>query len=84
MNETCFEVQTTELHRAREVLEKCPGVVGVEPSGAVLHLFLAPSVTSPEALRSTLASRGLERAVFRQIVPSLEDVFIALVRKAAK
>jgi ABC-2 type transport system ATP-binding protein len=84
MEETCFEVQTTDLRAAREILEKSPGVVGVEPAGAVLHLFLSPSKTSAEVLRATLAARGLEGAVLRQIVPSLEDVFIALVRKAAK
>jgi hypothetical protein len=43
--------------------------------GIDLHLFLNPSVTSPEKL---LAITPFE---FQKIPPSLEDVFIALVRR---
>jgi hypothetical protein len=40
-----------------------------------LHLFLNPKITSVEALAS---SAGFE---FQEILPSLEDVFIAHIRK---
>jgi hypothetical protein len=42
-------------------------------------VFVNPDRTSPEKLRDEA-----EGAEFRQIVPALEDVFIALVRKAEK
>ncbi len=47
----------------------------MQPAGADLHLFLDPNVTSPERL-AQVTPFG-----FRPIVPSLEDVFIALARK---
>jgi hypothetical protein len=43
--------------------------------GADLHLFFDPQVTSTEKLNA------LTPFEYQQIEPSLEDVFIALVRK---
>lgn len=77
MEEVCYEVIVDERREARQFLEQQPGVVSVEASGPVIHLFLNPSVTSPEKLNNALG-----RGEFTQIVPSLEDVFIALIRKA--
>ncbi len=80
--ETCCEVQARGRRAAKEFLEGCPGVVSVEPSGAALHLFLNPSETSAQDLERMAVDKGLGSVAFRQIVPSLEDVFIALIRKA--
>lgn len=76
MPEECYEVAARDRQAAREQLARQPGVVSVEPSGATLHLFLDPAVTSVERLRATAPG-----AEFRRITPSLEDVFIAQVRK---
>jgi len=81
MEEACYEVQTPQQRAAKQMLQGAEGVVSVEPSGAVLHLFLAPGKTSAEKLQSELNSRNLGPAVFREIAPSLEDVFIALIHK---
>jgi hypothetical protein len=75
-------VQTAGPRAAIDALRGLPGVVSVEPSGAVLHLFLAPALASTESLRQAIAGKGMPEVGFRQIEPSLEDVFIALVRKA--
>ena len=40
--------------------------------------------TSPEELSRKLAQDGHGPAVFQRIIPSLEDIFIAQVRKAEK
>jgi ABC-2 type transport system ATP-binding protein len=82
VEEICYEVVVEDRRAARQILENRPGVVSVEPAGATLHAFLAPSRTSPEDLTQALAEAGLGAAQFNPIVPSLEDVFIALVRKA--
>ena len=81
MEEACYEVQTPQQRAAKQALQGAEGVVSVEPSGAVLHLFLAPGKTSAEKLQSELNSRNLGPAAFREIAPSLEDVFIALIHK---
>ena len=63
-------------HRAtRDALQRQPGVLTVQPMGTELHLFLDPAVTSPAKLQAVTPFE------YQQIQPSLEDVFIALVRK---
>ena len=53
-------------------------MLSVEASGPALHLFLNAGETRPR--NSTRLGARLQ-AEFRQIAPSLEDVFIALIRK---
>jgi ABC-2 type transport system ATP-binding protein len=82
MEEVCYEVQAPNQRAAKQVLQSAGGVVSVELSGASLHLFLSPAKTSVEALQNTLNNQNLGSAVFRPIVPSLEDVFIAMIHKS--
>lgn len=82
LEEYCYRVETQDQRAAREFLRSQPGVLGVEPSGAKLHLFVIPGETTAEALQLALNERGLPATEFERIVPSLEDVFIGLVRKA--
>jgi len=77
--EACYEVQGCDHRAARNILQKIEGVVSAEPFGAALHVFIS-SRTSPEALTKELDQAGLGTASFRSITPSLEDVFIAMVR----
>ncbi len=79
--EACYEVDAPDRRAARELLDHQPGVLSVESSGPVLHLFLRPHETSADQLRAAIAAAGLGEARFDRITPSLEDVFIALVRK---
>jgi ABC-2 type transport system ATP-binding protein len=74
LEEICYEVSGPDAHAGRETLERVPGVLSVEPAGATLHLFAAPSVSPAELER--VAGRPVHR-----ITPSLEDVFIAVIRK---
>ena len=80
--EECYEVRVSDMRRGKEILDRVPGVVSVEPAGSSLHLFLAPVLTSTEALEKAMAAAGFGSTAFRKIVPSLEDAFIALIRKS--
>ncbi len=73
--EACYRITSTDHRRTREILEHQPGVLTVQPMGMEMHLFLDPAATSPEKLVS------LTPFEYQKIQPSLEDVFIALVRK---
>jgi ABC-2 type transport system ATP-binding protein len=75
LDETCYQIRSSNNRALRERLTKEAGVLTAEPSGAYLHLFLNPKITSVEALASK------EQFEFEEILPSLEDVFIALIRK---
>lgn len=81
LSEVCYEVSTDDRRAVRKIVEKQKGVLSAEASGPVLHLFLEPDQTSPEKLRSELNKAGINDVTFREISPSLEDVFIALIRK---
>jgi len=82
MQENCYELKVRNQRAARELLHGAEGVLSVEPSGATLHLFLEPGLTSLEAIERQLNQQDMGPAAFRRIVPSLEDVFIAMVRRA--
>jgi ABC-2 type transport system ATP-binding protein len=73
--ETVYLITSNDHRKTMSMLEGQPGVLAVQPAGADLHLFIDPKVTSPERL-GQVTPFG-----FRPIVPSLEDVFIALARK---
>ncbi len=75
LTEQVFLLNSEDHRKTIAALEKQPGVLTVQPTGADLHLFLDPQLTSPEKLA------GITPFAFRPILPSLEDVFIALMRK---
>jgi ABC-2 type transport system ATP-binding protein len=76
----CFSVQAADLRAARRHLRAQPGVLGAEPAGAALHLYLAPEGDAG-ALTAGLDQAGLGPARLRGIEPALEDIFIALVKR---
>ena len=75
LEEHVYLLMSPDHRKTIEVLEKQPGVLTVQPSGADLHLFVDEKVTSAEKLAEVTPFS------FRPIVPSLEDVFIALSRR---
>lgn len=81
LEEVCYEVAVEDPRAAREFLSGQPGVLSVEASGPALHLFLESSQNSPARLKGALEAAGIGDSRFTVIAPSLEDVFIALIRK---
>jgi hypothetical protein len=74
----CYEVAGSGLRGVREPLGRVPGVLTVEPTGAVLHAFADPSVPI-ELLQDAAPGTSI-----RAIAPSLEDVFIAHIRRSQR
>lgn len=75
LTEAVYQIQVKDAQKTIEALQSQPGVLTIQPAGADLHLFLDPQATSPERLAEVVPF------AFRPIVPSLEDVFIALSQK---
>ncbi len=75
-HEVCYAIEAPNLRALRDQLRKCDGVLSVESSGDSLHVLISPGKTSPQLLQETIGP-----ATFRPIIPSLEDVFIATIRK---
>jgi ABC-2 type transport system ATP-binding protein len=83
VEERCYELDARDRRAARDLLNKEDGVVSVEPSGDKLHVFFDATRTTASRLARVLEERGAGPAEFQEIEPSLEDVFIALIRKEA-
>ena len=73
-----IEVLTPEARQARAVAESVEGVRSVTVYGDRLHVGL-DAAAAADAVVAAIASNGIEVAGKRQIMPSLEDAFIALV-----
>jgi ABC-2 type transport system ATP-binding protein len=84
LKETCYELECSDRQKAREILHVIPGVASVEPSGAVLHVFLDETTLSPSRVRELLADQALSDVLLRRIAPSLEDIFILEIRKSSR
>ena len=80
-DESCYELACPDRARARAILHDAPGVASVEAFGGKLHLFVDSRAGSVEDLAARLEREGIGPAVFEPIEPSLEDVFILLIRK---
>jgi len=79
VDEVCYAIEAPNLRAMRDQLRLCDGVLSVESSGDSLHVLISPTQTSPQRLQDVVG-----RVTFRPIMPSLEDVFIATIRKAER
>jgi ABC-2 type transport system ATP-binding protein len=68
---------------ARAVVQDLPGVLGVEPFGAALHVRVAADGPEAAELARALARRGVADAGVADTDVTLEDVFLAVVGGAA-
>ncbi len=75
------EVLTSDRARAQRVLRHREGLTSVEPFGATLRVLFDPARTSPEAIERALGAEGITDVRVRPLLPSLEDIFIALIRQ---
>ena len=77
-----LEIETPETARALAWLQTQPFCGGATIFGQAVHAVLERSVTGEE-LGDRLRAAGFDRTSFREIAPSLEDVFVALTEEAA-
>lgn len=79
IRESCYEVGGPDRRALQTALETCEGVVRVERCGSTLHVFADASRLSRTAMLERLRAASVPVTSLEQIVPSLEDVFIATV-----
>ncbi|HSG09707.1 MAG TPA: ABC transporter ATP-binding protein [Longimicrobiales bacterium] len=75
-----FEVRTDDAPRAVEALAGAPGVLETAMFGRNLHVTVEQAEGGADVVRRTLTAAGREIRGFHPVEPSLEDVFVALVR----
>jgi len=74
------ELRGPDLGALIALTRDLPGMTEAQPFGDTLHLRLAEDAADLAALQAALAARGLTRLTVRPIAPSLEDVFVSLLR----
>ena len=81
MSEPILELATDNGPAAVQVLQKAPGVIEAAMFGRAVHVVVEDAAAATERLPKLLKEHGLEARGVTAVRPSLEDVFVALVRR---
>ena len=81
MREPLLEIATAQGPAVAQALQGQPGVVEAAMFGRAVHCAVEDAEAAAASLPALLAARGLSVEGVRTIQPSLEDVFVALVRR---
>jgi ABC-2 type transport system ATP-binding protein len=81
MDEPIFEVETDSAPEAVEVLQRAPGVIDAAMFGRALHVTVETEPAGAREIPATLEAAGRSCESLRRVVPSLEDVFVSLIRR---
>ncbi len=82
MKGSVVEIIPSDLHRATEILRSKPEIIEVQTFGDRINVVMQQG-TEASTLKQLLESTGVEVRGARTIQPSLENVFIALLREQA-
>jgi ABC-2 type transport system ATP-binding protein len=80
MQEPLYELATDDAPRAARLITDLPEILAVGMFGRALHVTVRERAAARAAISKALAAAGLDVRSFERIEPSLEDVFIHLVR----
>jgi len=75
-----LEVRTDSAPEALRALSDRPGVLEVAMFGRALHVTVEEGSDGPSLIRDALAAAGREVLGLHPVEPSLEDIFVSLVR----
>ncbi|MBI3983477.1 MAG: ABC transporter ATP-binding protein [Gemmatimonadetes bacterium] len=81
MVEPIVALKTDDPARAVEALRGTPNVIEAAMFGRQVHVVVADEGSAARDIPATLAAHGRRVDAIERITPSLEDVFVALVRK---
>ncbi|MGW8268150.1 MAG: ATP-binding cassette domain-containing protein [Longimicrobiales bacterium] len=81
MDEPLLEIQTSRPPQAVDALKKMEGVLEAAMFGRKVHAVVEDEEAAKEAISTLFAKRGISLEGIERVAPSLEDVFVALVRE---
>jgi len=79
--EPILEIEVADAPRAADVLRDVPGLVEVALFGRALHVVATDETAARHDITAALSAHGHRVISLRRVAPSLEDVFVALVRR---
>jgi len=81
MGEPLLEIRTSEPPHAVEALKRMQGVLEAAMFGRKVHVVVEDEGVAREAIPALFGKRGIPLEGIERVEPSLEDVFVALVRE---
>ena len=81
MPEDVYELDCVEPMAAMEILKGINGIREIALFGKLLHLVVQRNLLVTEEVKKTLFSKETSIKSFLKVMPSLEDVFVALVKE---
>jgi len=82
MKGSMLELVASEIRKAYNLLKMAQGISEVQAFGDRLHLVVEDTENSEDKIRQLLATGGISIESIRRIAPSLENVFISMVRSS--
>jgi ABC-2 type transport system ATP-binding protein len=76
---TLLQLDTNQPLETMRALEGLPGVHDVAVFGSGLHVTVAAAEETTARIRAALATNGIQVKRLERIVPSMEDVFVAMI-----
>jgi ABC-2 type transport system ATP-binding protein len=74
-----FQLDTSDPLETMHALEGLPGVHDVAVFGGGLHVTVDEPAAAEPAIRQALASKAIDVKRLEKIMPSMEDVFVAMI-----
>ena len=81
MREPILSLQTDDPARSVAALRGTPGVIEAAMFGRAVHVVVEDASAALSAIPAALGARGRTCWDLKRVAPSLEDVFVALVRR---
>ncbi len=81
LTEPILEVATDNGPAAAQALQQAPGVIEAAMFGRAVHVMVEHAASAAQALPAWLTARGIACQGVTPVRPSLEDVFVSLVRR---
>jgi ABC-2 type transport system ATP-binding protein len=81
MDEPLLELRTPDPARAVEALKEQDGILEAAMFGRRVHVVVADEVEASARIPDILAARSVDLDGLERVQPSLEDVFVALIRE---
>ncbi|MCZ7545811.1 MAG: ABC transporter ATP-binding protein [Anaerolineae bacterium] len=76
-----IELRPSDFKRAKAMAGRLPGVIEVQTSGDLLHLFVDSAPARARGIVEGLRAQGVGVSGVRPIAPRLEHAFVSLIRK---
>jgi ABC-2 type transport system ATP-binding protein len=81
MEEPLLEIRTSEPPHAVDALKTMNGVLEAAMFGRKVHVVVEDEGVAREEIPALFTKRGIPKEGVERVAPSLEDVFVALVRE---